>query len=33
VIGVPVKVALDGLDALLSIMQMPKGYALRHLHD
>lgn len=25
VIGVPVKVALDGLDALLSIMQMPKG--------
>jgi phosphoribosylformylglycinamidine cyclo-ligase len=25
VIGVPVNVALDGLDALLSIMQMPKG--------
>jgi len=25
VIGVPVKVALEGLDALLSIMQMPKG--------
>jgi len=25
VIGVPVKVALDGLDALLSIMQMPRG--------
>ncbi|MBE0526575.1 MAG: AIR carboxylase family protein [Candidatus Thorarchaeota archaeon] len=33
VIGVPVKVALDGLDALLSIMQMPKGVPLRHLHD
>lgn len=25
VIGVPVNVKLDGLDALLSIMQMPKG--------
>ncbi|MFW9962737.1 MAG: phosphoribosylformylglycinamidine cyclo-ligase [Candidatus Sifarchaeia archaeon] len=25
VIGVPVKVSLEGLDALLSIMQMPKG--------
>jgi len=25
VIGVPVNVRLDGLDALLSIMQMPKG--------
>lgn len=25
VIGVPVRVALEGLDALLSIMQMPKG--------
>ncbi len=25
VIGVPVKVALEGLDALLSVMQMPKG--------
>ncbi|MFW9786443.1 MAG: phosphoribosylformylglycinamidine cyclo-ligase [Candidatus Thorarchaeota archaeon] len=25
VIGVPVKVALDGLDALLSMLQMPKG--------
>ena len=25
VIGVPVDVKLDGLDALLSIMQMPKG--------
>ncbi len=25
VIGVPVKAALDGLDALLSIVQMPKG--------
>ena len=25
VIGVPVNVTLDGLDALLSIMQMPKG--------
>ena len=25
VIGVPVKAALDGMDALLSIVQMPKG--------
>ena len=31
VIGVPIKGMLDGLDALLSIVQMPPGLSLIHI--